>query len=167
MCSQNFSFVCKKRFLRTAVTRDSTEGEIFLKVLVQFKKKGLKWKLITTASYFEEKFQFFFLRILFFTKNIFFYVNFFFLIFCFLPTYMFNFNNLGLKWKLITTDSYLRVKIRFFIFWHQFFFENFWVYGRIVERKPKTCLFFFANNLRMERGTVLILTSLSAQCQYL
>ena len=28
-------------------------------------------------------------------------------------------------------------------------------------------MFFFAFNLTMERGTVLILTSLSAQCQYI
>ena len=38
--------------------------------------------------------------------------------------------------------------------------------GRGVEREPKT-KFFFAYNLRLERGTVLILISLSAQSQYL
>ena len=39
-----------------------------------------------------------------------------------------------------------------------------WFFGRTVEREPKIC-FFFSYNLRMERGTVFILTSLSAQCQ--
>ena len=34
-------------------------------------------------------------------------------------------------------------------------------------RANRKHVLFFAYNLRMERGTVLILTSLSAQCQYL
>ena len=35
------------------------------------------------------------------------------------------------------------------------------------SRTNRKHVWFFAYNLRMERGTVLILTSLSAQCQYL
>ena len=35
------------------------------------------------------------------------------------------------------------------------------------SRMNRKHVWFFAYNLRMERGTVLMLTSLSTQCQYL
>ena len=83
--------------------------------MFDFNKWSLKWKLITSASYFKEKNLFFFLqKIEFFAKNVFFLHQFF----SELEPMMKNFKKLssdlnkqGLKWKLIISASYFEEKI--------------------------------------------------------
>ena len=102
----------------------------FKKFSSDFNKQGLKWRLITTGSYFEEKNRFFFSKfVTFHKKTYFFWLHFF--SFFFLPTYMFDFNKWGLKLKLITTDSYIEEK-------NMIFFQK-------LEFFPKKMYFFHVN----------------------
>ena len=104
--------------------------------MFHFNKWGLKWKCITIASYFEEKSPIFFSKTWNFSqKCIFLYIFFY---FCFLPIIMFNFNKWVLKWKLITTFSYLENKI-------EVFFKNLKFYAETNVFLSNFFLIFFCN----------------------
>ena len=97
-----------------------------------FSKQGLKWMLITTASYFEGKSLIYFY--LNFHKKCIFSTSNFFENFCFLPTYMFDFNKWGPKWKLITTASYFKDKNPIFFQKLEILAKNVFFYVNFFEK---------------------------------
>ena len=116
MLSKNFISLRKRVFCAAGPER-VPKVKYFKRFLSDFNKQGLRWKLITTASGFEEKkIDFFFFKKLKFSQKMYFLRQFFFENFCFLPTFMFDFNKWGLKWK--PTASYFEGKNSiFFLTW--------------------------------------------------
>ena len=134
-CSQKFSF-CGKIASLCSRTRASAKGEIFQKVLVRFQQKRSQMKAYYYCFFSWKKKSIFFSKKLIFTKKCFFFMSIFFENFCFLPTYMFDFNKWRLEWKLITTASYFRENNQTFfsktwnfskkcVFWRQIFLKIF------------------------------------------
>ena len=103
---------CKKKciFWHQMFSKLEPKVNYFKKFLSNFNKQGLKWKLINTASYFDEKNGIFFSKFLNFPNKFIFWPSIFLEFFCFLPIYMLNFNKWGLKWKLVITTSYFEDK---------------------------------------------------------